>query len=144
MSGKITPDDIRLMENAATNVRDRLLVRLLSRLRLRASEAVVMEATDVHFQNRNVTIRGPHARTVPVDVETLKLLTYYLGQKGYVERDGKLLVFGINRHRMWQIISGLARDAGLPRIRFQESGRLHRIGPDRLRDAYTDAKWEKV
>lgn len=38
-------------------------------------------------------------RVVPVDRETLSMLREYVERGGPVEREGKRLIFGINRHR---------------------------------------------
>lgn len=54
-------------------------------------------------------------RTLPVDDETLKVLKDYVEQGGPVHKGGKLLIFGINRHRAWQIIKECAERAGLPK-----------------------------
>lgn len=40
-------------------------------------------------------------RVLPVDQYSLDLLKDYIERGGPVMRDGKRLIFGINRHRMW-------------------------------------------
>ena len=56
--------------------------------------------------------------------------------KEYIERDGKRLIFGVNRHRAWQIVKDCAERAGLPTLVNPETGRVHNISPHRLRDAF--------
>jgi integrase/recombinase XerD len=51
-------------------------------------------------------------------------------------RDGKRLIFNINRHRSWQIIKQCADKAGLPKLINPETGRVHNVSPHRLRDAF--------
>lgn len=75
-------------------------------------------------------------RTLPVDRETLELLRNYITRGGPVTRKGKQLVFGINRHRGWQIIKECADRAGLGTLVNPETGKRHNISPHRLRDAF--------
>jgi integrase/recombinase XerD len=49
---------------------------------------------------------------------------------------GKRLIFGINRHRAWQIIRECAERAGLPKLINPETGKIHYVSPHRLRDAF--------
>jgi integrase/recombinase XerD len=75
-------------------------------------------------------------RVLPVDEETLKMLKEYIKRGGPVLRDGKRLIFNINRHRSWQIIKQCADKAGLPKLINPETGRVHNVSPHRLRDAF--------
>jgi integrase/recombinase XerD len=75
-------------------------------------------------------------RTLPLDTETLDMLRGYIERGGPVSRKGKQLLFGINRHRAWQIVRDCARRAGLPRLINPETGRVHGVSPHRLRDAF--------
>jgi len=75
-------------------------------------------------------------RTLPVDEGTLQLLKEYVRRGGPVTRDGKQLIFGINRHRAWQIVKNCADRAGLDNLVNPESGKLHTVSPHRLRDAF--------
>jgi integrase/recombinase XerD len=75
-------------------------------------------------------------RILPVDSETLKTLREYIDRGGPVNFSGRLLLFGINRHRAWQIVKQCAEKANLPRLVNPETGKEHNIGPHRLRDAF--------
>ncbi len=75
-------------------------------------------------------------RTLPLDKETLKILKDYIRRGGPVNRKGKKLIFGINRHRAWQIVKECAQRAGLPKLINPETGRVHNVSPHRLRDAF--------
>lgn len=75
-------------------------------------------------------------RTLPLDGDTLQMLRDYIERGGPVVRDGKRLIFGINRHRAWQIVGECARRAGLPRLVNPETGKAHNVSPHRLRDAF--------
>jgi len=75
-------------------------------------------------------------RTLPLDSGTLQMLRDYIERGGPVLRDGKRLIFGINRHRAWQIVKECAERAGLPKLVNPETGRVHNVSPHRLRDAF--------
>jgi len=75
-------------------------------------------------------------RVLPVDSDTLKMLKEYIQRGGPVIKEGKTLIFGINRHRAWQIIKECAEKAGLPKLVNPETGRVHNVSPHRLRDAF--------
>jgi integrase/recombinase XerD len=75
-------------------------------------------------------------RTLPLQGQTFALLENYLTLGGPVTRDGQQFIFGINRHRAWQIIGECAAKAGLPELVNPETGKKHSISPHRLRDAF--------
>jgi len=75
-------------------------------------------------------------RTLPVDDDTLQMLREYIDRGGPVSRGGRQLLFGINRHRAWQIVKECAERAGLPPLINPETGKMHSVSPHRLRDAF--------
>ncbi len=75
-------------------------------------------------------------RKLPLDGDTLEMLKDYIQRGGPILREGKRLIFGINRHRGWQIIRECAQRAGLPRLINSETGKIHNVSPHRLRDAF--------
>jgi len=75
-------------------------------------------------------------RRLPLDSETLEMLKDYIKRGGAVKRGGKTLLFGVNRHRAWQIIRECAEKAGLPELVNPETGKIHNASPHRLRDAF--------
>ena len=169
--------EVTMLKEAATNLRDRLLIRVLSHLGCRVSEALGIEVEDIDMVNHTVSIQHlkariqlscPHCsarlgkshtycprcgskvqeavarerehrrlRTLPIDGETIGMLKEYISRGGAVSRGGKRLVFGINRHRAWQIIRECAERAGLPNLTNPETGRIHGVSPHRLRDSFT-------
>jgi len=164
------------MEKTTTNLRDRLLIRLLYRLGCRISEALGLTVQDIDFHQGTVTIQHlktrlklscPHCscrlgrshrfcprcglevkeavareserrrlRTLPLDGDTLEMLKDYIKRGGPVTRNRKELLFGINRHRAWQIVRTCAEKAGLPKLVNPETGRVHNVSPHRLRDCF--------
>ena len=170
------PQEVSMMEQATTNLRDRLLVRMPFRLGCRISEALALSVDDIDFDQSALTIKhlkmrlhincvscaarlgASHVfcpkcgdriakrqiteqerrrqRVLPVDDETLVLLKQYIQRGGPVIRGDKKMIFGISRHRAWQIVTECAEKAGLPKLVNPETGRVHNVSPHKLRDAF--------
>jgi integrase/recombinase XerD len=170
-------DEVKRLEKAATNLRDRLLIRLLSHLGCRISEALGIAVGDIDLDNHTVTIQHlktrmklscpkcsarlgkshtycpkcgakvekvvaeekehRRVRTLPIDGETLRMVKDYISRGGPVIRGGQRLIFGINRHRAWQIVRQCAERAGLPNMINPETGRIHGVSPHQLRCAFS-------
>mgnify|MGYP001610089325 CR=1 FL=1 len=75
-------------------------------------------------------------RTLPLDGNTLEILRDFIKRGGPISHNGNQLIFGINRHRAWQIIRDCAQRAGLPALLNPETGKRRGISPHRLRDAF--------
>jgi len=75
-------------------------------------------------------------RRLPLDNDTLGMLKEYVSRGGPVLHDGKRFIFGINRHRAWQIVKQCAEKAGLPDLVNPETGKRRGVSPHRLRDAF--------
>ena len=171
MKAYLEQTELKQLEDGATCLRDRLLIRLLARLGCRISEALALRVEDIDFNAGTVTILHlksrlrlscPHCRarlgkshrfcprcgtevneplaraqeskrqrTLPLDTDTLEML------RDFIQRDKtKGLIFGINRHRAWQIIRECAGRAGLPLLVNPETGKVHGVSPHKLRDAF--------
>jgi integrase/recombinase XerD len=176
MKTYLEPDDIELIEGAATCLRDRLLVRILFRLGCRVSEALALKVGDIDFERGTVTIlhlkmrirlscikcrarlgkrhqfcpecgegvseaqkrqqEHRRVRVLPVDKHTLEILKDYVGHDLLTSYSGPTLLFGLNRHRAWQIVRDCAKRAGLAGLVNPETGRMRGVSPHRLRDAF--------
>jgi len=172
----LDPDEIKRLEDAATNLRDKLLIRVLFHLGCRISEGLDIGVDDIDFSQGTVTIQHlkvrirlscPNCRAslgkrhtycpgcgtrvkqpvaqeseyrrqrmLPIDNETLDMLKEYVERGGPVIRGGKKLLFGINRHRAWQIVTECAERAGLPKLINPETGRVHNPSPHSFRVAF--------
>ena len=75
-------------------------------------------------------------RRLPIDNDLLDMLRDYIRRGGPVPRKGKTLIFGINRHRAWQVVRECAQRAGLTDLVNPETGKRHGVSPHRLRDAF--------
>jgi integrase/recombinase XerD len=64
------------------------------------------------------------------------MLKEYIERGGPVTKNGKRLLFNINRHRSWQIVTQLAERAGLPKLVNPETGKVYNVSPHRFRDAF--------
>lgn len=73
-------------------------------------------------------------RTLPLDEDTLKMLKEFIGRGGANHKSK--LIFGLTRHRAWQIIRDCAERARLPHLVNSETGKEHNVSPHRLRDAF--------
>jgi len=83
--------------------------------------------------------KGKHRRqrVLPIDKDTLDLLQEYVKRGGSVIKNGKRLLFGINRHRAWQIVKECAERVGLPKLVNPETGKVHNVSPHKLRDSFS-------
>jgi integrase/recombinase XerD len=176
MKTYLEPSEVTLLEEMATNLRDKLLIHLLFHLGCRISEALALTIEDVDFERGIVTIKhlktnlklsctecghklgkshtfcpscGSRAteaqvelqqcrrqRALPIDGDTLRLLKEYVRRGGPVVKEGKKVIFGINRHRAWQVVKECAEKGGLPKLVNPETGKMHSVSPHRLRDGF--------
>ena len=176
MKAYLEPEEVAQMEKAASNLRDKLLTRVLFHLGCRVSEALGLSVQDIDFSRSLLTIKhlkvrvklscsncgtrlgAAHLfcpkcggrieksqaeeqehrrqRVLPIDSDTLKMLKEYVRRGGPILRNGRNLIFGVNRHRAWQIIKECAEKAGLPKLINPETGRVHNVSPHKLRDAF--------
>jgi len=176
MKAYLEPGEVERLEEAATTLRARLLIRLLFRLGGRVTEILGLPVQDIAFSpgpgviqhlksrielfcNRcGARLAATHLfcpkcggkiensktqerlhrrqRSLPIDNDSLQLLKEYISRGGPIVRDGRRLIFGINRHRAWQIVRNCGERAGLARLINRETGIVHNISPHRLRDAF--------
>lgn len=169
-------EETEKLENAATCLRDRLLIRLLAKLGCRVSEALALTVDDIDFDYGTVSIihlktrlklscigcgqrlgryhvfcpncgskiektqteqqEHRRQRVLPVDGDTLSMFKDYIHRGGPILRDGKRVIFGINRFMAWRVVKECSEKAGLPKLVNPETGGVHNVSPHRLRDAF--------
>ena len=172
----LEPSEVTRLEKAASNTRDRLLVRILFHLGCRVSEAIALTIDDIDLVQGKITIQHlktrvkitcpncglrlakahtycpgcgckveqavtkaqehRRVRALPIDGDTLEILQHFIKKGGPVSKNGKQMLFGINRHRAWQIVNECAERSGLGDLLNPETGKKRGISPHRLRDAF--------
>jgi len=170
-------DEVAMMEKAASNLRDKILIRMLFHLGCRISEALGLTMDDVDFTQGTVSIKHlktrlrlscsscgqrlgrshtfcpkcgskvtqaqikqqehRRQRVLPIDSDTLKMLKEYIDRGGPVVKEDKTVIFGINRHRAWQIVRQCAASVGLHDLVNPETGKIHGVSPHKLRDGFS-------
>ncbi len=75
-------------------------------------------------------------RVLPVDQATMQMLRQFIEAGGPALRGERRLLFGINRHRAWQIVRECAERAGLGKLVNPDTGGVRGVSPHRLRDAF--------
>jgi integrase/recombinase XerD len=173
----VEPDEVAMMEKAASNLRDKILIRMLFHLGCRISEALGLTTDDVDFTQGTVSIKHlktrlrlscsscgqrlgrshtfcpkcgskvtqaqikqqehRRQRVLPIDSDTLKMLKEYIDRGGPVVKEDKTVIFGINRHRAWQIVRQCAASVGLHDLVNPETGKIHGVSPHKLRDGFS-------
>jgi integrase/recombinase XerD len=176
MKTYLEPEEVKLLEEAATCLRDRLLIRLLFHTGCRISEALSLKVDDIDFVQGTVRIEHLKARVnlacpacsarlgkshtfcpkcgakvaativkeqqhrrmrvLPLDGDTSEMLEDFIKRGGPVNQNGKRRIFGINRHRAWQVVTACAERASLPKLVNPDTGKMHNVSPHRLRDAF--------
>jgi integrase/recombinase XerD len=76
-------------------------------------------------------------RTLPAYRDTIEMLRDHIDSNQATSHDDSVPLFGLNRHRAWQIIRDCARRADLPDLVNPETGRVRGVSPHRLRDAFS-------
>lgn len=169
------------IEDAATSLRDKLLIRMFRRLGCRVSEVLHLEEKHIDYTMRQVKIEHekmrialfcPYCRAdgnntrlgkkatfcptcgktvkdavskatlernlrkIPVDKDTLDLITLYIKKGGVTEMSGKRMLFNISRQRAWQIVKTCAERAGFFELTNPKNDKLHHVSPHKFRDSF--------
>ena len=109
--------------NAPRGLRDRAMIELLYASGLRAAELVGARLENLDLENRHIRVtgKGNKTRLVPVGTKACAAIRIYLekerpqtvskrtGSHVFLNRFGK----GMTTARLWQIVSGTAKRAGL-------------------------------
>jgi integrase/recombinase XerD len=64
------------------------------------------------------------------------MLKEYIKRGGPIKRGSRRLLFGISRHRAWQVVKECAGKIHLAKLFNPETGRTRNVSPHRLRDAF--------
>lgn len=173
----LTYEHIDAIIGASMNLRDRLLMLLISHTGCRVSEILAITVEDIDLASGVIIIKHlkrciqlscpdcgvrlgrkskfcpgcglkiseitkekleqHRRRVIPIDKTTSVMLREYIDRGGPVNRNGRLLLFGINRFRVRQIITECAEKANIPQLLNPDTGKIHKIGPHSFRIAFT-------
>ncbi len=146
LKGYLEPEQVEKLIVAATNPRDKLLVRIPWRTGIRVSELIGIKVSDIDFENRAILIKIQkqrkrdgktieRRRVIPVDQDTLGMVREYLEWRKPFPYKGDLL-FPITRQRVDQIFWGLGRRAGIKEIGDPAVSKHRKLHPHVLRHSF--------
>jgi integrase/recombinase XerD len=142
----LSPQEVERLMAAATNLRDRLLVRIPWRTGVRVSELIGIKVSDIDFENRAIVIKVlkqrkrdgkivERRRVVPVDQGTLDMVRDYLEWRKQFPYQGDLL-FPITRQRAQQIVQKLGRRVGITEVGDPAVSQRRKLHPHHLRHSF--------
>ncbi len=142
----LEPEQVEKVIAVATNLRDKLLVRIPWRTGIRVSELIGIKVSDIDPENRAIVIKVlkqrkrdgkvvERRRIVPVDQGTLDLVKEYLEWRKQFPYKGNLL-FPITRQRVDQIYWKLGKRAGIKEIGDPAVSKHRKLHPHVLRHSF--------
>lgn len=142
----LSPQEVERLMATATNLRDRLLVRIPWRTGVRVSELIGIKVSDIDFENRAIVIKVlkqrkrdgkivERRRVVPVDQGTLDMVRDYLEWRKQFPYQGDLL-FPITRQRAQQIVQKLGRRVGITEVGDPAVSQRRKLHPHHLRHSF--------
>ena len=146
LQGYLEPEQVERLMAVASNLRDRLLVRIPWRTGIRVSELIGIKVSDIDFENRAIVIRVQkrrkkdgkvveRRRVVPVDQGTLDMVRDYLEWRKQFTYQGDLL-FPITRQRAQQIAQKLGRRASITEVGDPAVSQRRKLHPHHLRHSF--------
>jgi len=146
LKGYLELEQVERLIAIATNLRNKLLVRIPWRTGIRVSEFIGIKEPDIDFENRAIVIKVQkmrkrdgkiveRRRIVPVDQGTLDLVKEYLEWRKQFPYKGNLL-FPITRQRVDQIYWKLGKRAGIKEIGDPAVSKHRKLHPHVLRHSF--------
>lgn len=110
----LTKEEVSLLLNAISNLRDKCIVHLLY-CGLRLSEVLSLRVGDLDLEGRKIRVRGKgdKQRFPRISNTCVKLLREYLSQKNFSRDD---LLFRISPRRIQQILDRASKLAGIRHV----------------------------
>jgi len=147
LKGYLDATLVQRVIDAASNIRDKLLVRIPWRTGIRVTELINIRIPDIDFDNRAILIKVQkmrkkdgkeieRRRAVPIDEGTLDLIRQYLEWRKQFPYEGDLL-FPITRQRVNQIFWKLGRRAGIKEIGDPTFSKHRKLNPYILRHSFS-------
>ena len=146
LKGYLEPEQVERLIAAATNPRNKLLVRIPWRTGIRVSELIGIKVSDIDFASRAILIKiqkqrkrdgktVERRRLVPVDQGTLDMIEEYLKWRKQFPYKGDLL-FPITRQRVDQIYWKLGRRAGIREVGDPAVSKHRKLHPHHMRHSF--------
>ena len=146
LKGYLESGRVERLIAAASNPRDRLLVRIPWRTGIRVSELIGLKISDIDFDNRALVIKVQkmrkkdgkvveRRRIIPIDQGTLDMVREYLRWRRQFPYKGDFL-FPITRQRVDQIFWKLGRKAGITEIGDPAISKHRNLHPHVLRHSF--------
>jgi integrase/recombinase XerD len=123
--GYLTEEQVNTIINAATNLRDRLLLQMIYRCGRRVSEVLMVKEEDILWDDRRIIFnilkrKKPVKELKPVDDETFELLREYVkvkdSIKGLKKRPENGVLFPVSRQYVFKLIRKLGKKVGIERV----------------------------
>ena len=110
--------EINKIIDAAKNLRDATVIKILARTGMRRFELCHIKVQDIDFEKRRIFIskaKGNKQRTVPIDQDTLQTIRFYMRSRQYGKliQSNKKNVDGIDESRINAIVKNTALRAGI-------------------------------
>jgi len=146
LKGYLEPEQVERLMAVASNLRDRLLVRIPWRTGIRVSELIAIRVPDIDFENRAIVIKVQkqrkkdgkvveRRRVVPIDQGTLDMVREYLEWRKQFPYQGNVL-FPITRQRAQQIVQRLGKRAGITEVGDPAVSQRRKLHPHHLRHSF--------
>ena len=142
----LEPEQVERLIAVASNLRDKLLVRIPWRTGIRVSELIGIKVPDIDFDNRAILIKVlkqrkkdgktiERRRVIPIDQGSLDMVREYLEWRKQFPYRGDLL-FPISRQRVDQVFWKLGRRTGIKEIGDPAISQHRKLHPHHLRHSF--------
>jgi len=142
----LEPEQVERLIAVASNLRDKLLVRIPWRTGIRVSELIGIKVPDIDFDNRAILIKVlkqrkkdgkaiERRRIIPIDQGSLDMVREYLEWRKQFPYRGDLL-FPISRQRVDQVFWKLGRRTGIKEIGDPAISHHRKLHPHHMRHSF--------
>jgi len=123
--GYLTEEQVNSIINAASNLRDKVLLQLIYRCGRRVSEVLLIKDDDVLWDERKIIFnilkrKRPVKELKPVDQETFDLLNDYVKKmhdiEGLKKKASADRLFPISRQYVFKLIRKLGKEVGIEMV----------------------------
>ena len=125
LKGYLKQEDVEKLIEAASNLRDRLILQVMYRCGRRVSEVLAMKKGDIIWEENKIIFnilkrKRPVKELKPVDSGTMRLLKAYVSGevevKGIKKRMSGELLFPLSRQYVFKMIRKLGKQVGIEKV----------------------------